>query len=80
MQPGDHGGIYQTRHIQPCQPAGADFPPAARLGETVCLAARAHGLLTRPILDTLVLLPPLCASPAELDHAFAALDAALDRV
>ena len=79
-----HPVIHEIRQcgfiagIELRQPAGADFPPAARLGETVCLAARAHGLLTRPILDTLVLLPPLCASPAELDHAFAALDAALD--
>ena len=59
------------------QPDGAKFPPAARRGEAVCLAARAHGLLTRPILDTLVLLPPLVATTAELDHALAALDAAL---
>jgi adenosylmethionine-8-amino-7-oxononanoate aminotransferase len=43
----------------------------------VCLAARAHGLLTRPILDTLVLMPPLATTPAELDHALAALDAAI---
>ena len=59
------------------QPDGAKFPPARRFGEAICLAARAHGLLTRPILDTLVLLPPLCATPSELDHALAALDAAL---
>jgi adenosylmethionine-8-amino-7-oxononanoate aminotransferase len=53
------------------------FDPADRTGESVCLAARAHGLLTRPILDTIVLMPPLCASPAELDHAVEALDRAL---
>ena len=59
------------------RPDGQPFPPGERVGEAVCLAARAHGLLTRPILDTVVLLPPLCATPAELDHALAALDAAL---
>jgi len=83
----------QTRHpvvheIRQCglisgielrQPNGNKFPPAARFGETICLAARAHGLLTRPILDTLVLMPPLCATPAELDHALAAFAAALGR-
>jgi adenosylmethionine-8-amino-7-oxononanoate aminotransferase len=58
-------------------PNGAKFPPGQRFGEATCRAARAHGLLTRPILDTVVLLPPLCATPAELDHALAALDAAL---
>ena len=59
------------------QPGGAKFPLAARRGEAVCLAARSHGLLTRPVLDTIVLLPPLCATVVELDEALAALDAAL---
>ena len=58
-------------------PDGTKFPPTARCGEAICLAARAYGLLTRPILDTIVLLPPLVATSAELDHALAALDAAL---
>ncbi len=78
-----HPVIYEIRQcgfvagIELRQPDGRKFPPAQRLGEAVCLAARAHGLLTRPILDTIVLLPPLCATPAELDHALGALDAAL---
>lgn len=59
------------------QPDGAKFPPEKRIGEAVCLAARAHGLLTRPILDTIVLMPPLCTTTAELDHALAALDTAI---
>ncbi|MFT4546455.1 MAG: adenosylmethionine-8-amino-7-oxononanoate aminotransferase, partial [Verrucomicrobiales bacterium] len=29
------------------------------LGAKACLAARGHGLLTRPVLDTVVLMPPL---------------------
>jgi adenosylmethionine---8-amino-7-oxononanoate aminotransferase len=40
------------------QPDGTRFPAEARTGEAICLAARKHGLLTRPILDTLVLMPP----------------------
>lgn len=59
------------------QPDGTKFPPEKRIGEAVCLAARAHGLLTRPILDTIVLMTPLCTSTAELDHALAALAAAI---
>ena len=81
-----HPVIHEVRQcgfmagIELRRPAGGKFPPAERMGEAICLAARAHGLLTRPILDTVVLLPPLCATPAELDHALAALDAALDAV
>jgi adenosylmethionine-8-amino-7-oxononanoate aminotransferase len=47
-------------------------------GARVCLAARKHGLLTRPILDTIVLMPPLCTSHAQLDHAVRAIRAAID--
>ncbi len=59
------------------QSDGEKFPSNERFGETICLAARAHGLLTRPILDTIVLMPPLCTSLEEIDHAVTALEAAL---
>jgi adenosylmethionine-8-amino-7-oxononanoate aminotransferase len=56
------------------------FPVESRIGERVCRDARNHGLLTRPILDTIVLMPPLCTSVDELDHALAALDKAISRI
>ena len=56
---------------------GEKFPPSERFGEAVCLAARAHGLLTRPIMDTVVLMLPLSSSLVEIDHAVHALEAAL---
>ena len=59
------------------RPDGEKFPPGERFGEAVCLAARAHGLLTRPIMDTVVLMLPLSSSLAEIDHAINALDQAL---
>jgi adenosylmethionine---8-amino-7-oxononanoate aminotransferase len=59
------------------RPDGEKFPSNERFGESICRAARAHGLLTRPILDTIVLMPPLCATLEEIDHAVGALDAVL---
>ncbi|MEI6818196.1 MAG: adenosylmethionine--8-amino-7-oxononanoate transaminase [Verrucomicrobiota bacterium] len=59
------------------RPDGEKFPLSERFGEAICLAARDHGLLTRPILDTIVLMPPLCTSIEQIDHAIAALDHAL---
>lgn len=59
------------------RPDGERFPPDERFGEAICLAARDHGLLTRPILDTIVLMLPLCTSLEEIDHAVRALDTAL---
>lgn len=56
--------------------AGIDigpFDPADRTGARVCMAARAHGLLTRPVLDTLVLMPPLCVTQVEMEHMVRAL-------
>ena len=61
------------------QPDGKKFPPGKRLGEVICHAARIHGLLTRPILDTIVLMPPLCTTASELDHAFRALHATFSK-
>jgi adenosylmethionine-8-amino-7-oxononanoate aminotransferase len=52
--------------------------PDLTLGPKVCLAARKHGLLTRPIANTLVLMPPLCVTLAEIDRMVAALKAALE--
>lgn len=54
------------------------FDPGERMGAKVCLAARRHGLLTRPIRDTLVLMPPLCSRADELDFAVDALKAAVE--
>ncbi len=78
-----HPGIHEVRQcgliagIELRQPDGLRFLPAERIGELVCAAARPHGLLTRPVLDTVVLMPPLCVSAEEIDHAVAAIDAAI---
>jgi adenosylmethionine-8-amino-7-oxononanoate aminotransferase len=43
------------------------FPPARRTGHRVILAARQLGAILRPLGDVIVLMPPLCITPAELD-------------
>lgn len=54
--------------------------PDLSLGSKVCLAARKHGLLTRPIGNTIVLMPPLCVTLDEIERMVAALRSALDEV
>ncbi len=54
--------------------------PDRSLGSKVCLAARKHGLLTRPIGNTLVLMPPLCVTLEEIQRMVVALRSALDEV
>lgn len=56
---------YQN-HVKPGQ-----------LGAAVCLAACRHGLLTRPIRDVVVLMPPFCITAAQLREAVQAIKAAI---
>jgi adenosylmethionine-8-amino-7-oxononanoate transaminase len=49
------------------------FEFTERVGHRVCEAARHHGLLTRPIGDVLVLMPPYCVTEAQLEAMVEAL-------
>ena len=45
---------------------GNSFPTTDRVGEAVSLVAREYGVLSRPIRDTLVIMPPLSISQEEI--------------
>ena len=49
-------------------------------GAHVCNAARRHGLLTRPIRDAIILLPPYCISAGQLRQAVSAIDLAIHEI
>ncbi|GAA5132761.1 adenosylmethionine--8-amino-7-oxononanoate transaminase [Prosthecobacter algae] len=53
------------------------YAPEALIGVKTCLEARQHGLLTRPVVDTLVLMPPLAATESELEKMVNALRQAI---
>jgi adenosylmethionine-8-amino-7-oxononanoate aminotransferase len=55
-------------------------PDKGQLGAAVCLAARRHGLLTRPIRDVVVLMPPYCITSAQLRQAMDAIHSAIVEV
>ncbi len=56
------------------------YPWHELTGARICSAARAHGLLTRPVLDTIVMMPPLCTTMEQIDHAVAAIGRAIGEV
>ena len=56
------------------------YPWDALTGAAICKEARKHGLLTRPVLDTIVLMPPLCISTDQIDQAVEALRLAISKV
>jgi adenosylmethionine-8-amino-7-oxononanoate aminotransferase len=49
------------------------FDPADRMGHLVCMALRRHGVILRPLGDTVVIMPPLSVSHDELDRIVDAL-------
>jgi adenosylmethionine-8-amino-7-oxononanoate aminotransferase len=54
--------------------AGIELHGPVGWGAKICLAARANGLLTRPVGNVVVLMPPLCATDAELGMMVTALE------
>ena len=46
---------------------------SSQFAAEVCLAVRDRGLLTRPLRNVVVLMPPLCITPTELTHAIDAI-------
>jgi adenosylmethionine-8-amino-7-oxononanoate transaminase len=56
------------------------FPAADRIGARICEAAARHGLLTRPVGDVLVLMPPYCASADQLGAMTEALWRGLEEI
>jgi adenosylmethionine-8-amino-7-oxononanoate aminotransferase len=61
--------------------AGIELKEAtARVAAEVCIAARRHGLLTRPIRNVIVLMPPLCITAAQLSKAVDATRLAIQEV
>lgn len=78
---GDHPNVAEIRQLGLIaaidlvkdRTTGEPFPWSDLTGAKVCVAARKHGLLTRPVLDTLVFMPPLCVTEEEIEHGISAL-------
>ncbi len=75
-------GHPNVRHVRQCgfiaafevvQAGGAPFDWTLQTGARACLAARKHGLLARPIRDTLPLILPYCATDSQIEQSVEAL-------
>jgi len=56
---------------------GKRFSWQDQTGAKICLLARNHGLLTRPIGDVVVIMLPLCVTLEEIDLAMSAIERAI---
>jgi len=73
-------GFAAAIDLTPARGTGLKFPVSQRIGLQVCLRAREHGLLLRPLGDTLLLVPPLCLSEPELGELVQRTARALNNV
>ena len=58
----------------------APYAPGLRMGHQVIMACRKHGVIIRPLGDTVVLMPPLSSTEEEIDLLLTALTCSLDEV
>jgi adenosylmethionine-8-amino-7-oxononanoate aminotransferase len=54
--------------------------PRPNLAAAACVEARRHGLLTRPVGNVIVLMPPLCITIEQLTKAVEALRVSIAEV
>lgn len=59
---------------------GTPFDWRKRVGASICLAAREYGVLTRPIQDVVVFMPPLCITADEIRFGVEAIGKAIEAV
>ena len=57
---------------------GKAFDPAQRVGFYCSDRGQAHGLINRPIVDSMAFCPPLIIEPAQIEELFARFAKALD--
>jgi adenosylmethionine---8-amino-7-oxononanoate aminotransferase len=69
-------GVELVRDWQTRRP----FELRERIGQRVCEAMARHGVLTRPVGNVIVLMPPYCTTPAQVRQMIEALQAALGEV
>ncbi len=76
---GDSANVTAVRQIgliagiDVTNPDGSAFPAKKQMGFRVCESARKHGLLTRNIGDTVVLMPPYCSTKEQLSRMIQAV-------
>src|SRR5207247_10989336 len=75
-----HAGVMAPGWLVKDWGPRAPFELRARAGFQVCAAMARRGVLTRPIGDVVVLMPPYCSTPAQLRRMVRTLREALREI
>ena len=73
-------GLPGINEVRQCGFIAGIETSRAEMAAAVCIHARRHGLLTRPIRNVVVLMPPLCITMDQLNQAVGALRASIGEV
>jgi adenosylmethionine-8-amino-7-oxononanoate aminotransferase len=79
----DTPGVVEVRQcgfIAGIEVAELSEAPLGNRAAEICVAARRHGLLTRPIRNVVVLMPPLCITADQVTRAVEAIRASIVEV
>jgi adenosylmethionine-8-amino-7-oxononanoate aminotransferase len=79
----DTPGVVEVRQcgfIAGIEVAELSEAPLGNRAAEICVAARRHGLLTRPIRNVVVLMPPLCITADQVTRAVEAIRASIIEV
>lgn len=74
-----HRGFAAAVDLAPAAP-GTRYPPGLRAALQVSFRAREHGLLIRPLGDSILLVPPLCLEAKDLARLVTRTRLAMDEV
>lgn len=72
--------VRQCGFIAGIEVAELSEAPLEDQAAEICMAARRHGLLTRPIRNVIVLMPPLCVTTDQVTQAVEAIRASVTEV
>jgi adenosylmethionine-8-amino-7-oxononanoate aminotransferase len=73
-------GLPGINEVRQCGFIAGIETARAEMAAAVCIQARRHGLLTRPIRNVVALMPPLCITMDQLNQAVRALRASIREV
>jgi adenosylmethionine-8-amino-7-oxononanoate aminotransferase len=75
-----HKGLMTGIELVADKPTRRRFGPDRRLGHEICTDLRRHGVILRPLGDTIILMPPLAMRIEDLSSIVHALRAELEQI
>jgi adenosylmethionine-8-amino-7-oxononanoate aminotransferase len=73
-------GLTGAIDLKPARQSNESWPVDWRVGYQITLAARRHGLIIRPLGDSILFVPPISIQSSEITHLVHSVRQAMDDV